>query len=244
MPGVIDWVKGILGIKGGLQTFGAEIGKQANPIAGQPDVRIPYQELVSYFGYVKPGTPPDETRDGKKFFYLYLWVPLVAPEIGVRMLSPVGKMAKPKPTDYTAPNWTEGEKDETNYFDTWICLERADGILNPADIAAKVQGAKWIQYGSNDDSSEMPAQPSGRFYNSLLRVVSTPSDPMKALIRGLYRVGFTSYKPGEVQGSFLAQIGAPIKLPGTFIGKDVNDVAKKATEAESKVKDAAKQATN
>lgn len=243
MAGFIDWVKGLLGIKGGLPAFGADIGKQPNPISGQPDVRIPYQSLVSYFGYVKPGSPPDEERDGKKFFYIYLWIPLVAPEIGVRMLSPVGTLAKPGPADFVAPNWAEGEKDVTNYFDTWICLERADGILNPADVESKIQGAKWIRYGYNDDSSEMPPQPSGRPYNSLFRVESTVSDPMKALVRGLYRVGFTSYKPGEVQGSFLAQVGAPVKLPGTFAGRDPIDVAKKAVEFENKTKEQAAKAT-
>lgn len=240
--GVIEMVKGMLGLGSGLPAFGAEIGKRANPIAGQPDVRIPYQQVVSYFGYVKPGSPPDETRDGKKFFYLYVWIPLVAPEIGVRMVSPVGKLAKPKDGDFTSPDWAEGSKDATNYFDTWICLERADGILNPADAPAKLQGAKWTQYGSNDDSSELPAQPSGKKYNSLLRVVSTPSDPLKALVRGLYRVGFTSYKPGEVQGTFLAQVGAPIKLPGTFVGRDALDVCRKAAELEAKAGEKAKEA--
>jgi len=43
---------------------------------------------------------------------------------------------------------------------------------------------------------------------------------LKALTVGLYRIGFTTYKVGEVQGSFLAQVGAPVKLPGVFIAKD------------------------
>ncbi|MEZ4739983.1 MAG: LipL32 family surface lipoprotein [Flavobacteriales bacterium] len=40
---------------------------------------------------------------------------------------------------------------------------------------------------------------------------------MKALTMGLYRIGFTTYKKGEVRGSFLAQVGAPVKLPGSAI---------------------------
>ncbi|OHD14925.1 MAG: hypothetical protein A2Z96_00950 [Spirochaetes bacterium GWB1_48_6] len=72
----------------------------------------------------------------------------------------------------------------------------------------------------------MPAQPSGSKYNSVLRVVSEPSDPLKALVRGLYRIGFTTYKVGEVQGTFLAQIGAPIKIPGVQVSKTLEGLAK------------------
>lgn len=38
---------------------------------------------------------------------------------------------------------------------------------------------------------------------------------------GLYRIGFTTYKKGEVQGSFLAQVGAPLKLPGSAISATI-----------------------
>ncbi len=68
----------------------------------------------------------------------------------------------------------------------------------------------------------MPAQPSGSKYNSLMRVTSETSDPLKSLVVGLYRIGFTTYKTGEVQGGFLAQVGAPVKLPGVKIAKDLN----------------------
>ena len=77
----------------------------------------------------------------------------------------------------------------------------------------------------NDDSSEMPAQPSGSKYNSLMRITSSTSDPTHSLVMGLYRIGFTTYKTGEVQGSFLAQIGAPVKLPGVAIAAKPADLA-------------------
>ncbi|MBL0072959.1 MAG: hypothetical protein IPP34_14610 [Bacteroidetes bacterium] len=67
----------------------------------------------------------------------------------------------------------------------------------------------------------MPAQPSGSKYNSLMRVTSETSDPLKSLTMGLYRVGFTTFKTGEVQGSFLAQVGAPVKLPGVKISSNM-----------------------
>ncbi|MGZ3905035.1 MAG: LipL32 family surface lipoprotein [Bacteroidia bacterium] len=47
---------------------------------------------------------------------------------------------------------------------------------------------------------------------------------------GLYRIGFTTYKVGEVQGSFVAQVGAPVKLPGVKIAKTLDELAK-ATSA-------------
>lgn len=70
----------------------------------------------------------------------------------------------------------------------------------------------------------MPAQPSGSKYNSLMRITSDTSNPMKSLTMGLYRIGFTTYKKGEVQGSFLAQIGAPIKLPGVAIAASADQL--------------------
>jgi hypothetical protein len=103
-------------------------------------------------------------------------------------------------------------------------------VLDPDGIVSKGAAANWIRYENNDDSSEMPANPSGSKYNSLMRVVSEPSDPLKALIRGLYRISFTTYKVGEVQGSFLAQIGAPVNLPGVVVGASLEEVAAKANQ--------------
>ena len=210
----------------GLPGFGSEIGIQANPIPGGEDIRIPYTDNVSYFGYVQPGAAPDAVSNGKKMYYVYVWIPLVAPELGMRMVSPVPAGMAPTETDFVAADYEAGKTDTTNYFDTWITLDRANEVIMPADIATKAATATWTNYGSNDDSSELPAQPSGNKYNSVLRVVSEPSDPLKALVRGLYRIGFTTYKVGEVQGTFLAQIGAPIKIPGVQVSKTLEGLAK------------------
>ena len=183
-------------------------------------VTLPYTDMISYYGYVKPGAAPDETRDGKKYYYLYIWVPAVAPELGIRMVSPAPKEMKPAEGDFIADNWKEAEADTKNYFDTWVTLEKAADITKAEEIVSKVKATKWNSFGSNDDSSELPANPGGSKYNSVLRVISEPSNPLKALTVGLYRIGFTTYKVGEVQGSFLAQVGAPVKLPGVFIAKD------------------------
>ena len=61
-----------------------------------------------------------------------------------------------------------------------------------------------------------------------MRITSDPSNPEKSLVMGLYRIGFTTYKTGEVQGSFLAQLGAPIKLPGVSVAvKPEDNIANK-----------------
>ncbi|NLE00176.1 MAG: hypothetical protein GX640_09905 [Fibrobacter sp.] len=207
-----------------LPKFGADIGRKANPIPNMPEIRVPYLDLQSYFGYVKPGSDPDEIIDGKKMYYLYLWIPVVVPEIGVRMVSPGNAFGKPKKgKDFVSANWSEGASDKS-YFDTWIKVERAVEILGPEAIKEKAETTSWITYDYNDDSSELPANPSGSKYNSCLRITSSVSDPLKALVRGLYRIGFTTYKVGEVQGTFLAQVGSPIKLPGVVLAKDIDGI--------------------
>lgn len=212
---------------GGLPQFGAEMGARRSPMGGS--IRLPYTSVVSYFGYVKPGQPADATVNGKKMYYLYVWVPLVAPEIGIRMMSPAPKGLTPTAKDFVAPTWSEAAGDPDSYFDTWISWERSADVLSEADIVSKGKSGSWLRFDTNDDSSEMPKQPSGSRYNSLLRIVSETSNPAKALVRGLYRIGFTTYKIGEVKGSFLAQVGAPIDIPGVVIGASLDEVMAKAT---------------
>lgn len=204
-----------------LDKFGAEAGKKS--VMGK-EIRIPYTDMISYYGYVKPGSAPDETRDGKKYYYLYIWIPAAVTEMGVRMVSPVPeKMATPEKGDIVSADYTANVSDTKNYFDTWISLERAEGVTSTADLD-KGKTAKWNRYDQNDDSGEMPAQPSGSKYNSLMRITSEVSNPLKALVTGLYRIGFTTYKVGEVQGGFLAQVGTPVKLPGVKIAKSIDEL--------------------
>ena len=58
------------------------------------EIRVPYSDVISYYGYIKPGAKPDEERGGKKYYYLYVWIPAVAPELGIRMVSPVQLIAE------------------------------------------------------------------------------------------------------------------------------------------------------
>ncbi len=204
-----------------LDKFGADLAKKS--MMGK-EIRIPYTDLTGYFGYIKPGAIPDEVKSGKKMYYVYVWIPIAAPEIGIRMISPAPESVKPSEKDYVTADYTANVADTKNFFDTWITFERAEGILKIEDAAAKAKTAKWTSIETNDDSGEMPAQPSGSKYNSLMRITSDTSNPTKSLVMGLYRIGFTTYKTGEVQGSFLAQIGAPIKLPGVAVAAKAEDL--------------------
>ncbi|WP_074408253.1 MULTISPECIES: Lipl32 family lipoprotein [Aquimarina] len=201
-----------------LKKFGSSIEKKIGP----KTIKVPYTDVVSYMGYAAPGNE-DEVKDGKKFYYIYVWIPAVAPEIGVRMMSPVGKTKIKKATKSAA--YTDNAK-STDYFDTYITLERSDITSKDNISEGTVKSANWVTLDRNDDSSEMPKQPSGSGYNSLLRYKSEASDPLKALTVGLYRIGFTTYKTGEVKGTFLAEVAAPIKLPGVVMAKTIEDLKK------------------
>ncbi|PLX23728.1 MAG: hypothetical protein C0599_03940 [Salinivirgaceae bacterium] len=201
-----------------LKSFGAEMGKKQ---VGPKTVRIPYMDVTSYWGFMEPGVPADEVVDNKKLYYLYVWIPIAAPEIGVRMISPIPKKPSPAEGDIITETFTKNQKDTKTYFDTWVSFEKAVGVISKEGLVEKAQGATWRRLEYNDDSGEMPKQPSGRSYNSLLRVKTDINDPMKALVVGLYRIGFTTWKKGEVEGSFLAQLGAPIKLPGVKISPTI-----------------------
>ncbi len=197
--------------------FGSSIEKKIGP----KKVRVPYTDLVSYLGYAEPGSE-DKVVEGKKYTYLYVWIPAVAPELGVRMVSPAdGKKIKDaiKASNYDANSGTE------EYFDTYITLEKSN-ITSLAGIGQDaIDNASWTILARNDDSGELGKQPSGKKYNSLLRYQSDTSSPLKSLSVGLYRVGFTTFKRGEVKGTFLAQIAAPIKLPGVIVTRDLNDLS-------------------
>jgi len=123
----------------------------------------------------------------------------------------------------TSISYSENTGSE-EYFDTYITLERSDIISKDKISEDAAKNAKWTTLASNDDSSEMPKQPSGNGYNSLLRYKSEVSDPLKALTVGLYRIGFTTYKTGEVKGTFLAEVAAPIKLPGVVMAKTIEEL--------------------
>jgi len=201
-----------------LGKFGSSTTKKVGP----KTIAVPYTDVTSYLGYAAVDTE-DEVKDGKKFYYIYVWVPAVAPELGIRMMSPVGKT---KIKNAIVSQGYADNKGSADFFDTYITLERSDIISKDNISEEAIAGAKWITLTSNDDSSEMPKNPNGSSYNSLMRYKSVASDPLKALTVGLYRVGFTTYKKGEVKGTFLAEVASPIALPGVGVAKTVEELLK------------------
>lgn len=199
-----------------LPSFESSIEKKVGP----KTIKVPYTDVISYLGYAAPGNE-DEVKDGKKFYYIYIWVPAVAPEIGVRMMSPVGKTKIKNPIQSGAYEENASSED---FFDTYITLEKSDILTADQVSTENAANANWTILARNDDSSEMPVNPNGRKYNSLLRYESEVSNPTKALTAGLYRVGFTTFKKGEVNGTFLAEVAAPVKLPGVTMAKTVEQL--------------------
>ncbi|SNR16250.1 Lipl32 family lipoprotein [Tenacibaculum jejuense] len=197
-----------------LKSFGSSIEKKI----GFVKKKVPYTDVVTYLGHAAPNTE-DEVKNGKKFYYIYVWVPAVAPELGLRMMSPAKKVKAKNPIK--GKNY-DANSSSDDFFDTYITLERSN-IVTKEQIK-DASSANWTVLARNDDSGEMPKQPSGRSYNSLLRYKSKVGNPTKALTRGLYRVGFTTFKRGEVKGTFVAQIGSPVKLPGVVMAKTIDEL--------------------
>lgn len=147
---------------------GAQLkSSNATSLAGF-EMRAPYVNYSDYFGYVNQSVKPDGKYKGKDAYYLYLWVPAAIDELGVSMVSPAPK--EPKEGDFIHPNFNAGmEKSSEAFFDTYLALDRLQ-ITDPTKIK---DGGKVLQsLASNDDSSELDANPSGAKYNSLLRQVS------------------------------------------------------------------------
>lgn len=169
-------------------------------------MQAPYSNYAEYYGYVDPDGEPDGTYDGKDAHYLYVWVPAAVDEIGVSMQSPAPE--EPGDGAFVQSNYQEGMKENPEaWFDTYLALERLKAT-SPSDISADA-GVR-MKLEENDDSSEMPANPAGNTYNSLLRVQSSDTP----LVRGLYRISFTSFR-GEVEGNFVANVGT--NVPGVKI---------------------------
>ena len=111
-------ILGIVGHSQKLPSFGADMGKKS---IGPKEVRIPYTDMISYYGFISPGVEPDEVKDGKNFFFVYMWVPAAAPELGVRMVSPVPSGMVAGEGDFASEEYTKNASDTKSYFDTFLC---------------------------------------------------------------------------------------------------------------------------
>ncbi|MDA3930519.1 MAG: LipL32 family surface lipoprotein [Prolixibacteraceae bacterium] len=205
-----------------LGKFGSSISKKVGPTT----IRLPYSDVISYMDYAEPGNE-DEIKKGKKFYYIYIWIPAVIPELGVRMLSPVGS------NNVSGAIQTEAylkNKDSKDYFDTYITIEKSL-IFNSDNVTPeKVAATTWLTLKHNDDSREMPPLPNRKKYNSLFRYKSEIGEPLKALSVGLYRIGFTTYKTGEVKGTFLAEVASTVKLKDVVMARTLEELISKMNQ--------------
>ncbi len=184
---------------------------------GPIEVSAPYAKYSKYFGYVDSSVKPDGQYKSKDAYYLYVWVPAAADEIGISMVSPA--KGKPKKKDFYHDKFKAGmKKDKKAFFDTYIVLDRMN-VVDAKKIKNGGSVLATLQY--DDDSRELPKNPSGRYYNSLLRHVSEVRSPTKAIVRGLYRISFTSFR-GNVSGSYLATVGT--NVPGILIADNLADL--------------------
>ncbi len=187
-------------------------------VAGM-EVNLPYANYSNYFGYVDQAAKPDGKYKGKDAYYLYAWVPAAVDEIGVSMVSPA--MGQPTEDDFVGNNYKESfEKSPETFFDTYIVLDRLD-IIDSAKIKKGGKSLQTLTY--NDDSSELPNNPGGQSYNSLLRQTSDINNPSKALVRGVYRISFTSFR-SAIEGSFEATVGT--NIPGVKIAPSLEELHK------------------
>ncbi len=182
---------------------------------GFTTIQLPYANSINYFGYVDKHSKPDAVVNHKSAFYLYVWVPAAIDELGVRMISPVGDLGKPKKDDFVHPNFNK-KASTTDWFDTWISIDRMS-ITDPKKI--KTGGHVLAHLGSDDDGDDTYEEKRHSSYNSLLRIETSMSSPKKALVRGLYRITLTTFKHGEVKGSFVATIGS--NIPGIKVAESL-----------------------
>lgn len=180
--------------------------------------KLPYAKYAKYYGYVDASVKPEGKYKGKDAYYLYVWVPGAIDEIGVSMVSPAkGKPKKKKDFVHTA--FKAGmKKDKKAYFDTYLVLDRLK-IVDPKKI--KDGGKVLQQLTYNDDSRELGKNPGGSHYNSLMRHVSEVGSPTKALVRGVYRISFTSFR-GKVNGSYTATVGS--NIPGIKMAASLEEL--------------------
>ncbi|WP_105173073.1 LipL32 family surface lipoprotein [Pseudoalteromonas sp. T1lg24] len=187
------------------------------------EARLPYANYTNYFGYVDASVKPEGKYKNKDAYYLYAWVPAAVDEIGVSMVSPA--TSTPSDSDFVNVNYTNNfENDSKTYFDTYIVLDRMD-IIDPAKIKNGGKSLQTLTY--NDDSSELPQNPGGQSYNSLLRQTSDINNPTKALVRGVYRISFTSFR-SAIEGSFEATVGT--NVPGVKIAASLDELHKLVNE--------------
>ena len=196
-----------------LDRFGADTGSESRDGFIR---RMSYETTISYFGYIKPGTAPDDMRAGKELFFLYFYLQDSVPELGARIIAPVSNLIMPDKGDLVAENYYSNEKDKKNTFNTWIAIERAYSIKSFEEITTKFDKTGWLQLAANDDSGELFNKT-----NSVIRIHNLFEKP---IVPGLYRIVISTTTKDEVKGGYLVQLGFTTILPGVKLTQKVEDL--------------------
>ena len=171
-----------------------------------------YASQANYFGYVVPGSEPDEVEGHRQLHYLYLRVPATVPELALRLVSPVRGWLQPRPdTDQVAPGFADHAASLVG-FDADLALQRC---AQPAP--SEPDCLSWHTVAHNDDSDELPTNDRGAHLHAQLRA-QPPAGPWPA---GIYRLVLSAGKGGDVQGTYLVQVGAPVVGLKMVIGPDL-----------------------
>jgi len=177
----------------------------------------PYASTVQYFGYLPSGASPDTAQGEEAAHSLYVWLPNATTELGVRVVSPVVGWTTRQEGDFADPGFDAHATDPTG-FDPQVRLERCLHAMNPEDLQSRCE--EWALLGENDDSQELPPQgEKGPRSNALLRVTSDPDEPLRALIRGLYRVSLWAGKAGTPAGTWWLQLGSAREASGIQLAR-------------------------
>lgn len=203
--------------------------KLGGPITAEPsrfpssDGRTPYASTRAWFGHLSSETAPDTAEGDAPLRYLYVWLPNAAPELGVRVVSPAAGWATPAADDLQGPGFADHAAAPAG-FDPTVTLERCVNAMNPEDLLVACD--YWAALGENDDSTELPPPPESKEKtNALVRVTSEPDEPLRALIRGLYRVGVWSAKGAPPDGTYWLQLGAARDVGRILIARTPAELA-------------------
>ena len=209
--------------KGDGSKIGSFKSTSNKAIAGKK-VYAPYTNIYSFQEYIDGEDKENQMIDGEKTIRLYMWIPVAANEIGIRMISPASRVKAKNPvaTEAFAKNATV--PDQLASLD--LKLEKAN-IISTEKITA-AESANWTKIETTrptTDAYQLNNQYSNTGFKAG-RAVSNSDDALGALTRGLYRIDMIvpSIAKSGKKGTLLAQIGFPVKIPGVVIAKSIEEL--------------------
>lgn len=168
-----------------------------------------YISDIKYFGNC------ESTLESK---YLYLWVPELTQELGIRVISPIANLI-PENKDIMEPSALINKE---LGFDPTIVFEIPGSLMTDrSKIVESGAKANWRSTFKNDDASEKVILSNEKETASVIRPAAT--SPKFA---GLYRVKISAAKDTKLVGSYLMQVGS-VGNNSIVISDNLEDLFKK-----------------